>query len=242
MTLERARGATALAIAGRFRHIALFAELDEDELQAIAAHSTLRHAAKGDEILSFLDQSNDIFFVLEGRIQVKNYSHDGREFIYSEIAAGDVFGEFSALDGLPRSASVVAIEDSIVARMKSADFVALLRANFDLTLRLLRLLTAKARRLSDRVIQLIALSARDRVRFEISRLASGGVREGTSVIIRPSPTHYELAARVGSQREAVTRELNRLASLGYLRLSRKQIVVADLDRFNADLLGGRSGN
>ena len=175
------------------------------------ARSNIRRFVKGNQILSVRDQSNDVFFILDGRLQVKNYSQGGREFIYSEIAGGDLFGEFSALDGLPRSASVVAIEDAMVARMKSADFLALLAANFDLTLRLLRLLTAKARGLSDRLLEMIVMSARDRVRFEISRLAAGGVRDGSSVMIRPAPTHYEIAARVGSHREAVTRELNRLS-------------------------------
>jgi CRP-like cAMP-binding protein len=217
----------------------LFAELSDESIVAVLRHSVIRNIEKGKQILSVRDRTHDVFFVLHGRVQVKTCSSDGREFIYSEINAGGMFGEFSAIDGLPRSASVVAIEETTVARMRSADFLDLLRSDVDLTLTLLRYLTSKARELSDRVLELISLSARERLRFEISRLASKGAGQGPRVVIRPVPTHYELAVKIGSQREVVTRELNRLASLGYLLVDRHQIVVLDIGRFESDLIGNR---
>ena len=206
---------------------------------ALSSAATVSNRARNTQILSFRDESNDVFFILEGRLQVKNYSEHGREFIFSEIGAGQIFGEFSAIDGLPRSASVVAMEDSVVARMKAADFVALLRSDFDLTLRLLRILTGKARGLSDRIFELIALNARDRICFELARLAVTGVHDGPRVMIRPAPTHYEIAARIGSHREAVTRELNHLVARGYVEFGRRHVVIVDLGRFTHDLLPAR---
>jgi Mn-dependent DtxR family transcriptional regulator len=55
-------------------------------------------------------------------------------------------------------------------------------------------------------------------------------------MIQSAPTHYEIAARIGSQREAATKELNRLEALGYVRASRKQNVILDIARFREDLL------
>lgn len=221
----------------RFRMVSLFADLNDELLVSVLKRSVIRNVEKGKQILSVRDRTRDVFFVLQGQVQVKTSSSDGREFIYSEVNSGGMFGEFSALDGLPRSASVVAIEETTVARMKSADFLDLLRSDFGLMLTLLRYLTSKARELSDRVLELISLSARERLRFEISRLAAKGVRQGPRVVIRPVPTHYELAVKIGSQREVVTRELNRLASLGYLLVDRHQIVVLDIGRFLSDLIG-----
>lgn len=229
------------ALLAQFRRIGLFVELDDDALRRVVARCTVSSRPRDTQILSVRDESNDVFFVLEGRLQVKNYSEHGREFIFSEIDAGQIFGEFSALDGLPRSASVVAMEDSVVARMKAADFVALLRGDFDLTLRLLRILTGKARGLSDRIFDLIALNARDRICFELVRLAATGVRDGPRVMIRPAPTHYEIAARIGSHREAVTRELNHLVSRGYVELGRRHVVILDMARFTSDLLPATQG-
>ena len=130
------------------------------------------------------------------------------------------------------------VDDSLVAHMKAADFLTLLKSDFDLTLRLLRLLTAKSRGLSDRMFELIALTARDRLCGELARLAAEGTKEGTSILIRPAPTHYEFAARIGSHREAVTRELNQLAARGLLRLGRRHIVILDAARFSREMLGG----
>jgi CRP/FNR family transcriptional regulator, cyclic AMP receptor protein len=225
-----------MADIARFRKIELLGDLDDEALARVIARCVVSGRPRNSEILSSRDESNDVFFILEGRIQVKNYSENGREFIFSEIGAGQIFGEFSALDGLPRSASVVAIEESLVARMKAVDFVALLRGDFDLTLRLLRILTGKARGLSDRIFELIALNARVRIYFELARLAATGLRDGNRVTIRPAPTHYELAARIGSHREAVTRELNQLESRGYLELGRRRLVILDVARFTSDLL------
>ena len=227
------------AVLAQFRRIGLFEQLTDDALRRVVERSTISNRARNTQILSFRDELNDVFFILEGRLQVKNYSEHGREFIFSEIGAGQIFGEFSAIDGLPRSASVVAMEDSVVARMKAVDFVALLRSDFDLTLRLLQILTGKARGLSDRIFELIALNARDRICYELARLAVTGVRDGPRVLIRPAPTHYELAARIGSHREAVTRELNHLVSRGYVELGRRHVVIVDLGRFTHDLLPAR---
>jgi CRP-like cAMP-binding protein len=224
------------ALLAQFRRIGLFVELSDDALRRVVALCVVQNRTRNTQILSVRDETNDVFFILEGRLQVKNYSEHGREFIFSEIGAGQIFGEFSALDGLPRSASVVAMEDTVVARMKAADFVALLRADFDLTLRLLRILTGKARGLSDRIFELIALNARDRICFELARLAADGVKDGPRVLIRPAPTHYEIAARIGSHREAVTRELNHLESRGYVELGRRHLVILDMARFASDLL------
>jgi CRP-like cAMP-binding protein len=112
----------------------------------------------------------------------------------------------------------------------------MLSSNFDIALKLMRLLTAKLRALTDRQLELVALDSRQRVICELARLADTGVLCGPSVTIRPAPTHYEIAARVGSQREAVTKELGRLEALGFLRVRRQHIVIVDMARFRRELL------
>jgi CRP-like cAMP-binding protein len=219
-----------------FRGVALISSLPAERLSALARATTIRNYMKSCEILSVRDQSSDVFFVLSGRIQVRNYSREGREVLYSVIGPGEIFGEFAAIDGRPRSASIVADEDTVIARLSCADFISLLRANFDVTLKLMQLLTAKSRALTDRLLELVSLTSRDRVRIELARLADTGIRCGAGVTIQPAPTHYEIAARVGSHREAVTKELNHLEALGYLRVNRKQIVILNMNKFRDELL------
>jgi CRP/FNR family transcriptional regulator, cyclic AMP receptor protein len=221
---------------GQLRKIALFSGLTDQQLSAIAGRATFRSYQKGHEILSINDPSTDVFFILSGRVQVRNHSQNGREIIYSEIAPGEVLGEFAAIDGRPRSASVIAIEDTNVARMSSAEFMHVLQSDFAITLAVLRLLTAKSRGLTDRLLELSAHNTRDRVRAELVRLAQDSAQhDGPEVRIHPAPTHYEFAARIGSHREAITKELNHLATLGYIRIRRKEIVILDMEKFRGDL-------
>jgi CRP-like cAMP-binding protein len=225
-----------VAAAPLFRRVALLAQLADSELQAVVSKCVVCRLSKGKQILSAKDDTKDLFFILEGRAQVKNYSRYGRELIYSEIGSGGLFGEFAAIDGMPRAADVWALEDTIVARLGSADLLSLMREHFVLALELLKLLTAKSRALSDGLMQRIVLSAHNRMHIELARLAVDGQHDGPSAIIRPAPTHYEIAARVGSHREAVTKELNRLEAQGYVQLGRGQIVIVDEQRFRNDLV------
>ena len=218
------------------RQVALFTSLRDEELFSVARRSRIQRYTERQEILSAGDNGTDVFFILSGRVEVRNYSKNGREFVYSTIGAGESFGEFAAIDGRPRSASIVALEDSLVCRMGSSEFLSVLSSNFDVALRLMRLLTAKLRGLTDRQLELVASNSRDRILSELARLADTGIKRGASITIQPAPTHYEIAARVGSQREAVTKELNRLEALGYVRVSRKHIVILDMARFREDLL------
>jgi len=225
---------TSASTAARFRKVLLFEELTDEQLAAVMAKSTIRQYPKGHELLSIDDTDTDVFFILCGLVQVRNYSPNGRECIYSEIPAGGIFGEFSAIDGKPRSASVTAIDETLVGRMSSAHFLSLLRSDFSIALDVLKLLTAKSRALTDRLLERSSLNMRARLRAELVRLARDGRRNSSSVTIQPAPTHYELAARVGSHREAVTKELNQLEALGHIRVRRREIVILDVDKFNDD--------
>jgi CRP/FNR family cyclic AMP-dependent transcriptional regulator len=224
------------SVADLLQHVALFSSLPLDRLSALTRRLRPQRYRKRQEILRADDTSTDVFFVLSGRIEVRNYSDNGREFVYATNGAGETFGEFAAIDGRPRAASVVALEDCLVCRMSSAEFLLLLREDFDITLKLLKLLTAKLRATSDRQLELVALSCRDRLVGELARLAVTGIERGREVTIEPAPTHNDIAARVGSHRETVTKELNRLEVDGYLRVGHKQLVILDMARFRNDLL------
>lgn len=219
----------------RLRIISLFEDLTESELSRIAQSCVTRAYRRQEQIAGENDHANDVFFILDGTVRINSISAMGREIIFSDLGVGHIFGEFSAIDGQPRSAAVVALTDCLLARMPAARFFDLLRENGTVSTRLIQLLVAKVRQASERVFELSALAVRERVRRELLRLAAGGTRSGQGVVIRPAPTHYDLAARIGSHREAVTRELNRLAEGQLLEIGRRQIRIVDLERLrNSD--------
>ena len=221
--------------ASRLRIIALFEELSDAELAAIARSCTTRVYKRHAQISEVNDRTGDVFFILEGAVRANTVSVDGREVIYTDLGVGDIVGEFSAIDHQPRSSGMVATSDCLLARMTADKFDALLRGNSTVALHLIRLLVAKIRRMSERVFEVSALAVRERVRRELLRMAEVGTREGHGAVIRPAPTHYEFAARIGSHREAVTRELNRLEAERVVEVSRREIRILDLRRLQDDL-------
>jgi CRP-like cAMP-binding protein len=130
------------------------------------------------------------------------YSSSGRQVSLRELGDGDVFGEMSAIDGQSRSASIIALTDSRLLLMTRGDFLSMLAVSPDASLWLLRQLTGRVRTLTERVFELSALNVQARLHSELLRMAA---RSPTGREIDPAPTHSELASRIGTHREAVTR-------------------------------------
>ena len=214
----------------KLRVISLFEELTDSALGQIAASCQIRTYEPDTQILGEQEKTTDVFFVLAGNLRVNSFTQAGREVIYIELGAGDIFGEFSAVDGLPRSAAVFALSGCTLARMRAERFFDILREHGTVSARLVELLVAKVRHMSERVFEISALAIRERVRRELLRLAASGTPIGQSIVIRPAPTHYEIAARIGTHREAVTREFNRLEEERVLEVRRRQIRIVDVER------------
>jgi CRP-like cAMP-binding protein len=214
----------------QLRVISLFEDLQAGDLSKIASLCTVRAYEKHAQIMGEQDQTTDVFFILSGSVRISSFTEAGREVIFTEMSAGDIFGEFSAVDQLPRSATVLALTDCVLARMPSAKFFETLKQHAEISTRLVELLVAKIRKMSERVFEVSALAVRERVRRELLRLAEDGAAFRNGVVIRPAPTHYEIAARIGSHREAVTREFNRLEAENIVEVRRRQIRIVDIER------------
>ena len=212
------------------RVIALFDEMNDADLARVSESCSTFSYRKNAEILGENDRTDDVFFILAGAVRINSISAKGREVTYSDCTAGNIFGEFSAIDGLPRSASVMAVSDCVVARMPAPAFFELLHSNAPVATKLVELLVAKIRRTSQQVFEVAALSLRERLRRELLRMAAAGERVGSSVIIKPAPTHQEIASHLGSHREAVTREFHRLELDGLVETRRRQICILDPER------------
>jgi CRP/FNR family cyclic AMP-dependent transcriptional regulator len=211
-----------------FRVISLFEDLTDSELERVAGACHTRRYNKHAQIAAEGDHSTDVFFILEGSVRVNSISRRGREVIFSELGIGDVFGEFAAVDHQPRSATLVALSDCLLARMTAERFFELLRENSSVAIHLIQLLVAMIRRTSERMFEMSALGLSERLRRELLRLAGEGTRSGNSVVIHPAPTHQDLAALIGSQRETVTKELHRLEHAQIVEVKRGEIRILDV--------------
>jgi CRP-like cAMP-binding protein len=158
------------------------------------------------------------------------YSANGREVIVHDVGPGDLFGDIAVLDGEPRSASIVASTELRVAVIRSSDFMAALESSPGAGIWLARMLASSVRRLTRHVFELSALNVQTRIHCELLRLARRGQQVNGIVEVRPAPTHAELASRVGTHREAVSRELRLLADRNVIRYGRRSLTIIDPGR------------
>jgi CRP/FNR family cyclic AMP-dependent transcriptional regulator len=207
----------------------LLSGLDVGQLNEIGDACEWLRVARGKEVISQKQQTTDVYFIVEGRVAAKGYSVDGKEVTYAEIPAGHVFGEFSAIDRKPRSAAIEAIEDSYLARMDSDQFRRLVVDYPTIGLKLAELLVLKNRNLTDRMFEYSTMAVHQRVCTELLRMVEEN-DTGDAALIEPAPSHYQIATRLSTHREAVSKELSRLSRLGVVDSGRKKIRVLDVDR------------
>lgn len=227
--------------ASELRKVSLFESLDDQQIDSINRRCRRIQYATGQQVIGQDDPSTDVFFVIEGSVRAKSYSAAGREVSFVDIEAGALFGEFSAIDGRPRASSIVALTPCRLNRMSAKNFQMTLSECPDAALRLIDLLVGKSRTLSDRVFEFSTLSVHNRVNVELLRLAEKIPSDETRAVIQPAPTHHELATRISTHREAVTRELNSLAAENVIALRRGRFEILDLPRLRAlvsDALNG----
>jgi len=187
-------------------------------------------APKGRTLLEKGSRSTDVFFLLEGRAEVLLYSSSGREVCVNDIGLGDMFGEIAALDGEPRSASIVALSELKVAAMRANDFMACFESSPAAGIWLAGRLASSVRRLTERVFQLTALNVQTRIHCELVRLALKGKPCSGGIEVRPAPTHAQMAKHIGTHREAVTREMQVLSKAKIIRHGRGSLMIMDMAR------------
>jgi len=218
----------------------LFAGVPPEQLGSLERRCQFRRVARNVRIVDQSDESTDVFLVMHGRVRVTLFGRTGREVIFRDFGVGDYFGELAAIDGLSRTASVVTLVDSVVASMTAEAFWNSVREHPSVAEAVLKRLVSYVRAMNERVLEFSTLGVRNRIHAELLRLARDGERRDTGVIIRLPPTHAELASRVSTHREAVTRELSELTRLGLVERRDDGLAItnlSELERLVRDVAG-----
>jgi CRP/FNR family cyclic AMP-dependent transcriptional regulator len=184
-------------------------------------------AKSGRTLISQGEASTTAYYVMSGRLQVMLFSLDGRAVIIRDIGPGAIFGELAALDGRSRSATIVAMSDCVLACLDAAAFRAAIEATDGGWLWLARRLTGQVRDLTDRLLRRMTLRVASRLHCELLEQCGKLNVDGGRVVIEPAPKHADLAAVIGTHREAVTREIGYLARRGIIERQPGRIIVND---------------
>src|SRR3954463_4638354 len=225
---ERGKPAPRMSAVLGLQKVELFSGLDSASLREIALQCKWTRCKRNDYVIRRDGTDRDVFFVIAGMVRVAASAGRGRRIIFRDVSAGDMFGEHSAIDGRSRFADVLAVRESLLASMPPEVFRAILANHPSVRERLLRRLTGSVRELAHRLVDLGARPVQARVWTELVRLArAAGVQNNTARVER-APTHNEIASRVGTSREEVTREFSRLARQGLLEREGRSLVVRDV--------------
>ncbi len=210
--------------------IELFRELPAEQRKEIVKSCHAHQYPAKQQIISHADQSSDVYFIVSGQVRATIYSASGKDVTFRDLGPGEMFGDLSAIDGKPRSATVVTFVDSLVLSMSADAYSNVLRSHSETCMAALRELAGLVRLLTDRIVEMSTLGVKNRIHAELLRLVQKGVKEDNAVVISPIPTHANIASRVSTHREAVTRELNDLAHIGLVERRSGALVIKDVSK------------
>lgn len=203
------------------RSVPLFSRLPEEDLQAFAAVTRERTYPKGSIIVFEDDPGDALYLVADGQVKVVLIGEDGREVILTVLGEGSFFGEMALLDDQPRSAHVIAMEDSTLLLLRRDDFQARLRQSPAVAISLLAELSGRLRLADEKIGALVLLDVNGRVAALLLRLA----QEEEGDRITKKLTHNTIAQMIGSSRETVSRTMRNLVDREIIQVSRKEITL-----------------
>lgn len=203
--------------------IPLLAGVSAEMLAQVEAVLQVRKIPSGTHVLHKGSPGDHLLFVLSGRLQAVDMTEDGREIGLNLLDVGDYFGELAIIDGLPRSASVVALEHSLIAFLPRAQALALIYNTPVVVERLLKRMAASIRRAADYRTILGIPNAFQRVFALLNQFAQ--VAPGGLVVIDKLPTQQEMAIMVNTSRETVSRAIQLLSSKGVVEKDLRRLIV-----------------
>jgi CRP/FNR family transcriptional regulator, cyclic AMP receptor protein len=191
-------------------------------LDKIAAVATVRAFPKRAIIVTEGDDSDSLYVMVSGKARVFVADDKGREVQLNQLGVGEYFGEVT-LDGGPRSASVMAVEDCRCAVVKRAELTPLIEKNPELAIHIVRKLARRVRDLTENVRSLALMDVYGRVARLLLELAED--KDGR-LVVTESLTHKDIASRVGASREMISRIFSDLSDGGYIRKEDGLLVIA----------------
>jgi len=216
-------------------HIPLLRSLDPKTIARLDTQCGWRHRGPKEWILEHHEPSTDVYFLTAGSVRALIHASADRDVILADLQAGQCFGEMAAIDGKPRSSSILALTQSTLAAMPASVFWQLLRAEPDVNEQVLQLLVARVRNLNQRIHEFSTLHVKQRICAELLRSSRPDPSTPHQAIISPPPPHAEIAARVSTGREMVVREFKALERAGLLVRRRGALVLTDVSRLMEEL-------
>lgn len=216
--------------------VPLFSGLSESELGFLLARVASKKYAAGEMVFSEGEPCAGLFVVESGSVRIFKSSPGGREQVLSIEGPGGSIAELPVFDGGNYPASVVAMEDSVLLFVSRHDFQSLCLTHPQVSLKVLKVVGARLRRLVGIIEELSFTTVRHRLSAYLLRLAQKeGRKVAQGIEVTLPANNQELASQIGTVRELVSRNLSRLQAEGLISIDGRALIVRDLKALESDL-------
>jgi CRP/FNR family cyclic AMP-dependent transcriptional regulator len=194
------------------RNLPIFKSISPKYLMQIAGDFKTIYCKKGATVFYQSDETMDLYIVLDGRVRASLFDENGNELILAIFNQGDCFGEMSLLDGVARSATVTAEEDSLLGVLKRESFLQAIKQNPMIAIDLLAIVVKRLRKTDAMVESLVFFDVDERLVQLLLQIAKAqGEKDRNGFYKVRKLTQKDLAARIGASREAISKALKILA-------------------------------
>lgn len=208
------------------RAVTIFRGVPDEELEGLVAKLRRRTFKRNEVIMHQGDPAGAIHIIREGQVKVMLDSESGDETVLALLGAGECFGEMAALDGGPRSASVVTVEPTETLMLQREDLLYEVTHRPDFALAIISTLAARLRRVNEWLEDAYFLDLETRMARRLLEMAEErGVPTKEGIEVEMPLTQAELAGMLGATRVSVNRMLAMYQDAGLLRLGRKSFTV-----------------
>jgi CRP-like cAMP-binding protein len=215
-------------------YVPIFSDLPEETIEKISQVGLRKTYKKESIILMEEESSGALFIIVEGKVKVTRTSSDGREVILNILSESDIFGEMALLDGLTRSATVTALEETDLFMIQRNQFLEFLKDHPEISIALMQELSKRLRTADMQIKSLSLKDAEGKVATVIIQLANDiGKIKGGVVEIEKLPLQQDLANMAGTSRETISRTIHSFIKKGLIEMEGSKLRIFEYEKFKA---------
>ena len=210
------------------RRTALFGDLNEAGLRALADRAMEHKLSRSEVLFVAGDEARGLYVIVEGAVRAFRESLDGREQVIHVERAGATIAEVPVFDDRSYPSTVAAEEDSTLLFIDKRDVRRLCLDHPEIALAALKVLAGRLRRCAE-LVEVLSLHEVDQrlARLLLAEAQARGRRTEAGITVELILTNQQIAARIGTVREVVSRALTRLQQNGLINLEGRRVIIPD---------------
>jgi len=217
--------------------VPIFSGLAASEMEFLSQRVVPRTYSAGQMVFNEGDPCAGLYVVASGHVRIFKISAGGREQVLSIDGRGSSVAELPVFDGGSYPASVAAVDDAtLLLFISKQDFQELCLAHPQVSLKVLRVVGARLRRLVGIIEELSFTTVRHRLAAFLLRLAKHeGTKTAGGIAVTLPDNNQEVAAQIGTVRELVSRNLSRFEAEGLIDIEGRNLVIRDLEAIESEV-------